>query len=79
MAFLSRCPHDRPTKSVPFRVPLILILTSGTAGCSAPIACPAIGWSNTAGRKSIRAGYSARPRRSQSALTASSSSQKWPS
>lgn len=49
VAFLSRCPcHDVPMKSVPFRVPLILILTSGTAGCSAPIACPAIGWSNTA-------------------------------
>lgn len=49
MAFLSRCPcHDGPMKSVSFRVPLILILTSGTAGCSAPIACPAIGWSNSA-------------------------------
>jgi hypothetical protein len=36
-------------KSVLFRVPLILMVTSGTAGCSvSSTPCPAIGWSNSA-------------------------------
>lgn len=36
-------------KSVLFRVPLILVVSSGTAGCSVPATpCPAIGWSNSA-------------------------------
>lgn len=35
-------------KSLLFRVPLILVVSSGTAGCSVPTACPAIGWSNSA-------------------------------
>ncbi|MBT2522036.1 hypothetical protein [Arthrobacter sp. ISL-28] len=35
-------------KRVLLSVPLIVMLASGTAGCSHPNACPAIGWSNSA-------------------------------